>query len=322
MSLPIRARFVLAAAGVLALALTATGTRLAASQESVLVARSTGKTVDVRHPWAEFWSGVLKVDVPVSAQQVTPPMGGRGSTLSVRAVHDQEDLFLLVEWKDPSPDRSVGRPQDFTDAAAVQFPAVAGTQVPAFCMGDPNATVNIWQWKAAWQQDIAHGFQGNVKDVYPNTAVDVYPFHGDPTYYPGLAVGNPFSQVHRRSAVDNLVAAGFGTLTADPTPLVQGWGVWRDGTWRVIFSRPLLVGQEGNVELHSDDWTDVAFAVWDGAAEERDGMKSVGNFIALDLSPDRLEPPNRWYLWPMYAVLALWLLLVVMVASDLPRAGG
>ena len=312
---------VLLLSGAAALILTATGTRLAASQEVVLTANETAEEVPAAAPWDGFWDGVPRLDVPLSAQSVTPPMGGRGSTMSARAVHDGETLYLLVEWPDASADRSLGRTEDFTDAVAVQFPAAGGTRVPAFCMGDPTAAVNVWQWRAASQADVARGFQGTVKQTYPGAAVDTYPFPEDPVFQPGRAAGNPISDAERSSAVDNLVAEGFGSLTADPFAAVAGWGQWRDGTWRVVFTRPLQVGRDGNVELYRDTWTDVAFAVWDGAAEERDGMKSVGNFIALDIEPEALESRGGFPQWPLLVVLALWGLFAAMVAVDLPRTG-
>ena len=313
------AAFVLVVAFGAAGVLTATGTRLAASQETVLTAKRIDGDVPVHQPWSAFWDDVPGVDVPLSAQSVTPPMGGRGSTMSARAVNDGTNLYVLVEWQDPSAERSVGKTEDFSDAVAVQFPAVAGTQVPAFCMGDPTATVNVWQWRAAWQADVARGFQGDLKDRYPNSAVDEYPFGDDPVFYPGRATGNPLSVMDRATPVDNLVAAGFGSLTADPFAAVNGWGEWRDGRWRVVFTRPLQVGREGNVELYKDTWTDVAFAVWDGAAQERDGIKSVGNFVALDIEPDLLEPGGGFHEWPLLAVLAVWLVIGAMFVIDLPR---
>lgn len=310
-------------AGVMALALglagllTASGARLAASQNATLTAMQTSEEVPAKEPFDPFWNRVPRIDVPLSAQQVTPPMGGRGGTLRARAVQDDERLYVMVEWPDSSPERSVGAPQDFTDAVAVQFPAVAGRQVPAFCMGDPTAAVNVWQWRAAWQADVHRGFQGDVKDRYPNTAVDWYPFHGEDLFYPGRYVGNPFSETDRTSPVDNLVATGFGSLTADPTPLVNGWGAWRDGTWRVVFDRPLQVGRDGNVELAADDWTDVAFAVWDGAAQERNGTKSVGNFVTLHLSSAQAGSVSTFPFWPLpfFVFVGAWGLLVWAVAA-------
>ena len=301
-----------------ALALTLTGTRLAASQEAVLTAHLV-EDVPARAPWDAFWDDVPSADIPLSAQSVTPPKGGRGLTMTTRAVHDGSNLYVLVEWSDPTDDRSVWRSQDFSDAVAVQFPAEASTQVPAFCMGDPTATVNIWQWRAAWQADVARGGPPSVAERYAGVAVDDYPFADDSVFAPGRELANPFSSVDRTSAADNLVAGGFGSLTADPFADVQGWGEWRQGSWRVVFSRPLRVGRDGNIELYPDTWTDVAFAVWDGAADERDGRKSVANFVTLDVEPDPLEARGTGD-WPLLLVLSAWVLIAAFIAIDLPRA--
>jgi len=312
-----RALSLLGAVVVIAMALTVTGTRLAASQEPVLVAMRTDADVPVRDPWDPFWDEVPELSVALSAQQSVPPMGGRRLSVTARAVNDGENLFVAVEWADPQPDRSVGATEDFTDAVAVQFPASGATQVPAFCMGDPTAGVNIWQWRAAWQVDVAGGFQGHQGSLHPNGFVDMYPFDDDDTFAAGRAAGNPFSVLERTSPVDNLVAMGSGSLTADPMPLVNGWGAWRDGVWRVVFERPLSVGREGNVDLAADDYTDVAFAVWDGAAEERNGRKSVASFLALDVSPDPLGKEGGQALWPFVylAIAVLWGAFVWMVVD-------
>jgi hypothetical protein len=308
MSAPRRGGSLLVVALALAGVLTLTGSRLAASQQTVLTARESTDAVPARDPWDPFWDDLPRVDVPLSAQQVTAPMGGRRWTMTARALQHAGTLYLELEWEDPHPDRSVDAPQLFTDAAAVQFPEPAATTVPALCMGDATAAVNIWQWKAAWQRDVHLGFQGDVRTQYPDARVDEYPFHGDDLFYAGRAAGNPFSQDDRASAVDNLIAGGFGTLTADPTPVVQGWGAWRDGRWRVVFQRPLAVGREGNVDLGTDDWTDVAFAVWDGAAGERDGMKSVANFVSLDVSSEPMPRAGGFPFWPasFFVFLGLW----------------
>jgi hypothetical protein len=249
--------------------------------------------------------------LPLSAQAAVAPKGGRRLTLQAGAVHDGQDLFVVVEWPDASPSDSVARTEDFTDAVAVQFPSAAGVGVPALCMGATDAAVNIWQWRAAWQADLEEGSASTVERTYPNTVVDSYPFEGDDLYQPGRAVGNPFSQASRASAVDNLVAGGFGTLTADPLASVAGWGQWRQGAWRVVLTRPLQVGRDGNIELVGDASTDVAFAVWDGAAHERDGMKSVSAFAQLRISQQQLSRPASLLWWvPVIAILsalAVWL---------------
>ncbi|MBI4260242.1 MAG: hypothetical protein HY658_06710 [Actinobacteria bacterium] len=293
----------------LAVALSLSGTRLGASQGARVVAQAVpAGSVPAEDPYDPFWEEIVPVEVPLSAQQVTPPKGGRRWTLQARAVHDDRNVYIAVEWDDPAPDRSVGAVQDFTDAVAVQFPGDGSLRIPALCMGDPQATVNIWQWRAASQLLVRRGPQG-IEDRYPGASVDLYPFREEEVFYPGRYVGNPLSEVDRTSAVDNLVAGGFGTLTPDPEPIVSGIGAWRAGRWRVVFSRPLSVGREGNPEFGVPDLTDMAFAVWDGGVHERDGVKSVSSFVTLQLSLQDMPRGSSFPHWPAPFVVffVLWL---------------
>jgi hypothetical protein len=223
-----------------------------------------------------------------------------------------------VEWEDGSADWSLSRQTEFPDAVAVQFPVTAGETVPAFCMGDPNAPVNIWQWKAAWQADIEQGYL-DVQDSYPNIQVDLYPFEKEEAFYPARAVGNVFAQPDRSTPVDNLLAGSFGTLTQAPDQVVQGTGEWHDGLWRVLFARNLTVDGDYS-QFAEGESTNTAFAVWDGTAGERDGMKSVSQFLTLDVSPEIAKAPGRGVSpWLIIAVVPAVVALATLIALYLVR---
>ncbi len=304
------------AAGILTLAMLAAGLltafdlRFASSTETRLTASSSRGEVPAGEPFDDYWDGISAVELPLSAQKMTPPNGGRASTASARAVHDSSNLYVLLEWTDSTSSRSAGRVQDFTDAAAVEFPADGSESVPALCMGDPTRSVNIWQWRASWQENLAP----TIRDQYPNTVVDDYPFSEDPVFTPSRSLGNPVAPGVHESAVDNLVAGGFGSLTSDDVSPVHGIGEWHDGRWRVVFTRPLEVGREGNVDLPVGARTNLAFAVWDGEAEERNGMKSVSGFATLSVSPDRLPShelsPNVIFIVIviLFVALGMWMI--------------
>jgi hypothetical protein len=49
-------------------------------------------------------------------------------------------------------------------------------------------------------------------------------------------------------------------------------------------------------------------------------VKSVANFVTLNLEPDPLTPDGGVGEWPLLAVLAAWVLIAAVIASDLPRA--
>ncbi len=279
---------VVAAALIVAIALTAANRRLAASQTVTLVAARSAEAVPLDDPSAGVWKRSIPIEVPLSAQRMTPPMGGGAHAITARALQDGERLYIRLEWSDDTGDMAINRVTDFSDAAAIEYPVTPGEQVPSFCMGNPDAPVNIWQWKAAWQAVVESGGPVDVKDAYPNMQVDLYPFANEDTFYPSRAAGNVAARIGRTSPVDNLLAGSFGTLTAAPDQIVQGKGEWRDGTWRVVFARDLKVTGD-YAQFSQGEKTNIAFAVWDGAKQERDGMKSVSQFVTLDVSPEAAQ---------------------------------
>src|SRR3990170_6462055 len=212
----------LAAVLVAALILTKMDLRLASSQAVTLPVKETEAEIPADDPLASVWQTAEPVEIPLSAQNVTVPQGG-GSirAVTVRALHNRDRVFFRLEWSDPTRDVSSFAPQDFRDAAAIQFPAKGVSTLPSFCMGQAGGQVNIWQWKADWQADIDGGFV-SVPQAYPNAAADYYPFQDDDTFYPGRAAGNTFSQTNRTTPVENLVAVGFGTLSSAEQQTVAG----------------------------------------------------------------------------------------------------
>lgn len=265
------------------------------SQSLTLEAAEAPDAVPVGDPWSPVWESAPSQEIPLSEQNVAPPFGGGSvDTLIARALYDADRLYLLVEWSDAAADAAVNANEAFTDAVAVQFPTDSDRATP-YTMGSAEAPVNIWQWKAVWQRDIAEGFATG-RDLYPNTYVDFYPNDGDETYLPALELGNALAQRERDTPVENLIAAGFGTLTNADVQDVAGSGEWRDGTWRVVFARDLEPSAEGMTRFASGEATQVAFAVWDGAAGDRNGQKSLAQFVDLSLGaagpPDTAPPPT------------------------------
>lgn len=289
--------------------------RLASSQAIILPVSQTSDTVPLDDPYAGVWGQASPVEIPLSAQEVTAPMGGGSArAVTARALHDGQRIYFLLEWKDATADMSLATSEEFRDAAAVQFPVGDGTTLPSFCMGQANAQVNIWQWKADWQRDIDEGFV-SIGQLYPGAHIDAYPFRDENVFYPGRAAGNPFSETVRFSPVENLMAAGFGTLQHVPDQPVTGVGRWKDGRWRVLFARDLTPPSLDEVRFAPGDSTNVAFAVWDGANGERDGQKSVSQFAELQISGEL--PPAGINRGTWVLVIALPVGLATLLAGSI-----
>lgn len=225
----------------------------------------------------DTWQSIPPVWVAMTPQNVAAPMGGgEVARVAVRAAHYEDRLFVMLEWVDPSPDSATFRVEDYADAAAIQFPAEAGTAVPTLCMGQADQAVNIWQWRA--------GSDGQ-SEIPENGYVDLYPSDDD-IYFPARSAGNPVALGAR---VQNLLAGGFGTLTPSDAQVVDGAGTYRAGTWSVVFSRDLVSPGALQPSFDTSTRIDTAFAVWDGASDHRDGIKSVSSFVQLQ--PTSEIPP-------------------------------
>jgi hypothetical protein len=214
----------------------------------------------------------------------------RPEELTIQALHDGQELALLLQWSDATHDDRMIRPQDFRDAAAIEFALDADP--PFFAMGELGGKVNIWMWKSERQADLEPAFQDLEKE-YPNIGIDSYPnltrspleqpmrnaltLESDPTFITAWGAGNVVFDPTRRSPVEDLTAQGFGTLRAElpMDPSVVGQGVYAMGSYRVQFRRPLAARRTNTVDFAPGGRTEVAFAIWDGSADDRDGKKSV-----------------------------------------------
>jgi mono/diheme cytochrome c family protein len=224
----------------------------------------------------------------------------RPEGLTVQALHDGRDLAILLTWADETHDHTALRPQDFRDAAAIEFSLSADP--PFFAMGSLGNLVNIWMWKSERQADLEPAFQ-DLEKVYPNIGIDAYPnpersaieqpmrhaltLESNPVFVTGWGAGNIVSDPTRKSPAEDLAAQGFGTLSARPRPdqRVEAEGVYSTGTYRVVFRRALASSGAGSVSLEPGTSLSVAFAVWNGSAGDRDGKKSVTIWQDLRLEP-------------------------------------
>lgn len=244
---------------------------------------------------APEWQSILPVFLPTTSQQVAPPMGGGAiERVAVRAVHYEDVLYLMLEWSDTTPDEVSDRHETFGDSAAVQFPAEAGSEVPAICMGQADQAVNIWQWRADQQSELPTLPESGYVDSYPST---------EDLFFPAREAGNPLAQSQGRAAVQSLLAGGFGTLEIADQGGLSGHAVHEGGRWMVVFSRPFASDTEMQPSFDGSTSIDVAFAIWDGSKQERDGIKSVSAFTRLQITPE--EAPRRAVAatndWPAYS---------------------
>lgn len=247
-----------------------------AVSQTVLLSAYTVPDDPGTDPSNEVWDKVAGVNVPLTAQAAAYFAGGSVQSVKAQAVHHEGKLFIRVHWTDPTDDSSTIRVEDFADAAALEFPATASATVPAICMGQVGAAVNIWQWRA----DSNAGLR-DPNLVYEASQVDGYP-STDKLFYTAREANNPYANPDL-GPVQSLYAESFGVLSALTFQDVTGFGE-RDGDgWSVVFTRELETTLPGHVAFAANTRIDMAFAVWDGSKEERNGRKSVSQFVTLSI---------------------------------------
>ncbi|MBT5551972.1 MAG: c-type cytochrome [Nitrospina sp.] len=225
----------------------------------------------------------------VPAQNIhTIPLNARRDPvdqIQFQSVVNDEGIAFRLEWEDSQPDRTSSRHQDFKDAIAMQFALGEvllhkhGHNEPFFGMGNRGKVVNIWQWRADWQTEIET--KEKLEYATKGMDMDTMIFGGEVNPVDAL---NPFRDV----PVEELNAEGFGTLTPQPQTKqnVLGKGVWKDGKWSVVFFRSLDSLNKWDVKFKRKNPVLVAFAIWDGKHQDRNGRKVISmwqRLKALDL---------------------------------------
>jgi len=224
-------------------------------------------------PGDRAWKKARAAIVPLVPQTYsTPHGGGTTQTVDVRSLVAGGTLFVRLQWADVTQNATLDYGGRFSDACAVQFPAQVGP-LPSPMMGDKGRPVNLWHWRAA------------------NVTTERYEKAYSDFYRPGAIHEHV---VFSTAAAQNLFAEGFGTLTPAQTQDVTAVARWENGTWSVVFQRRLS-SPEG-FAFRDKTLVPVAFAVWDGADKNRNGMKSLSQWHSLSLGggvPDLKTPEER-----------------------------
>jgi hypothetical protein len=205
--------------------------------------------------------------------------------VKIRALGNGDRVAFRLEWADATLNDVPG-PAYFTDACAVQMPAILNPSLPAPQMGEVGKHVNIAYWSAVFQAMVT-GREDTIKALHPNSSVDHYPFEAaalvkDSTeqkemakrYAPARALGNWMSGP-RTNPVQDLIAAGPGTITTAEENLSKGSGKRTATGWSVVIVRELPKG------FTPQSSTQVAFAIWDGAEQEVGARKMRSAWIPI-----------------------------------------
>jgi hypothetical protein len=246
-----------------------------------IVARKVSADL-TKAPQIEIFKDAKEEVVSLVAQPIAVPRPETTTTdkVIVKAVHNKDWIAFYLRWDDTEKSEA-GRLGTYSDAIALQFPINDHKVPPPIFMGAKGSPVHLYHWRAQYQVDKEKGVR-SMKDLYPNMTVDMYPMEfpdmgtlhevdesKKEIYSYGKAAGNPQSYV--KKGVDELLAEGFGSSSVIENVNADAQGVWKDGKWEVVITRPLK--REGASILPGS--TFLAVAVWQGGKDEVGSRKSL-----------------------------------------------
>lgn len=228
-------------------------------------------------PGDPAWTSAPAVAVPLMAQILVAPRGGASGFVEVRALHTNDRIAFRLSWADATKTDTWDISNRFADGCAVQVPSRAG-EIPAPMMGHGGGFVSIVRWRS---------LDPNA-EPYPKAYWDYHRPDAMETTNPALA-----------GKSEHLVAQGYGTLDRKPVQDAVTNGGWADGRWTVTLEAPRqaflpatiapVKGKKPAAAPWRGTAIPVAFAVWDGARGDRDGIKSISVWQWLSL--DGTAPP-------------------------------
>lgn len=155
-------------------------------------------------------------------------------------------------------------------------PSITGTAVTQAAEVRALATPKGLALRLEWRDPAAdavktqHRFADGAAIQFPRDGkADTTPYMGGAGRHVNIWYWNA-----AKNAAENLWADGFGTLSRLPTQDVKASGRHADGKWRVVFYRGWRSPEKRAARIDAGAQP-VAFAVWNGANEERDGFKAV-----------------------------------------------
>ncbi len=242
-------------------------------ERPVITVASIDKDIDLNSGLSdEIWQAIAPKEIKFMYQiTVLPwPMPREEvSTVTVKAFHNQRDIYFYLNWADQTEDRIL-KTNKFSDACAIMFPMDEKAQPHSIMMGFLGKS-NIWHWKAS--SDIQYWMkQLPATEAYADF---YYPFEEEEVF--------SVSKEIPKSAVSDLLAIRVGTITPKEAQDVSGRGFYKDGLWHVVFKRAVKA-----IDIQDDaDFKHgrklCAFGVWNGSKGDRGGRKIISDWVELDI---------------------------------------
>jgi len=255
-------------------------------------------------PNDKLWNDVPYTDVPMSGQVTVPPRNQTPQIdlMTVKAVYNDKEVAFLMVWDDrradtahtdPPPPPVPGsegyttypvlypaevRPTGYRDAVAVQMAVKIpdSPELPHFVAGSQNKPVNLWQWKADWNEDPSK-----------KSAVEML-----------------ISKGHKKAPEPTKIQN------------VMGKGVFKDGQWKAVLKRPLASEDPASITaIEAGKAIPVSFHAWDGGHGEVGTQRSISSWYFMVIEKEVPKAAYAYTLGMILLVVGLEFFVIKKVKS-------
>jgi complex iron-sulfur molybdoenzyme family reductase subunit gamma len=212
----------------------------------------------------------------------------KAKTVTVQALTDGRNIAFNVKWFDKTKNTQDGTKSDeYPDGMAIQFAQNKKDfkALPYIGMGSPERPVVVYLQKAVEQYWEANG-NG---DVYHQLNERNQRVFGDKYYNKDLTnYREEVDSLAMKSYQKAFTAEGFRSMTqirgehkTDFTMSMKHYepSLFSDAGWSAVLSKPLL---DEYTNLGTESFP-LAFAIWDGEKLNRDGLKHISSWAAVQV---------------------------------------
>lgn len=217
-----------------------------------------------KDPWGTEWESIVPVRLALIGAY-----HGLPRALDVRSVRSGETLTMMLEWSDPTEDRSFEGAY-YPSAVFGSEPVVQESKLLRDGLfvrfSDGVRGLGTLVWRSQWQSEFNTSALATAKKEFGVPVVDYYPIKGEGVAAARFrantnAIDDPLSPCQWISRKTSTV---YLPSVADP---IEGVGRWRSERWRVVFHLPIqLIGAATEVTAR--------ISVVDGGATETDDHPS------------------------------------------------
>jgi len=213
------------------------------------------------------WSNSDRIEVELA------PLWWRDDSVkrvTARALHDGEDIGLLLTWDDPTGALNLFSDVNRSDGAAVQFSNAEAP--PLFGMGTKEHETTIWHWKSLRLSEVAGATDLLEPSPHVTDRGEIGVVKVDAPIYRQLEGVPPVS-----TQVDDMNVSGIDSASgaARVPSSVHVAPQWEDGQWHVLFLRRMAPVECSEITFHSRTSLQFSCAIWNGEAGDQGPQKSI-----------------------------------------------